>query len=152
MQKVWMFALAVFVGMTALVAATALTQDQDDWDVPEDEKTVENPLPADDDVIADGATLYQRNCRMCHGETGKGDGSATSGLLTGATIGIDATTLEANAAMRSIVRRDTGEGYQAYLTGLAEASARINPRRARPPGSDTEEEDVESGGPRREAA
>ena len=45
-----------------------------------------------------------------------------SGVLKGATIGIDATTLEANAAMRSIVRRDTGEAYQAYLTGLAQAS------------------------------
>ena len=34
----------------------------------------------------------------------------------------DATTLEANAAMRSIVRRDTGEAYEAWLTRLAEAS------------------------------
>ena len=39
-----------------------------------------------------------------------------SGLLKGRTIAIDATTLEANAAMRSIVRRDTGESYQAFLT------------------------------------
>ena len=31
------------------------------------------------------------------------------GLLKGKTVGIDATTLEANAAMRSIVRRDSGE-------------------------------------------
>jgi transposase len=54
---------------------------------------------------------------------------ATAGLLTGATIGIDATTLEANAAMRSIVRRDTGEGYQAYLTRLAEASGITTPTR-----------------------
>jgi transposase len=44
------------------------------------------------------------------------------GLLKGKTIGIDATTLEANAAMRSIVRRDTGETYDAFLTRLAEAS------------------------------
>ncbi len=31
------------------------------------------------------------------------------GLLSGKTLGIDATTLEANAALRSIVRRDSGE-------------------------------------------
>lgn len=54
---------------------------------------------------------------------------ATAGLLTGTTIGLDATTLEANAAMRSIVRRDTGEGYQAYLTRLAEASGITTPTR-----------------------
>src|SRR5919106_4004894 len=36
---------------------------------------------------------------------------AEAGLVKGNTIGIDATTLEANAALRSIVRRDTGESY-----------------------------------------
>jgi transposase len=51
------------------------------------------------------------------------------GLLTGKTIAIDATTLEANAAMRSIVRRDTGESYQAFLTGLAKASGIETPTR-----------------------
>ena len=44
---------------------------------------------------------------------------ARRGMLKGKTIGIDATTLEANAAMRSIVRRDTGEGYMEYLRRLA---------------------------------
>jgi transposase len=47
---------------------------------------------------------------------------ATQGLVSGKTAGIDATTLEANAAMRSIVRRDSGENYQSFLTGLAKAS------------------------------
>jgi transposase len=37
------------------------------------------------------------------------------GLLKGKTVGIDATTLEANAAMRSIVRRDSGESYEEFL-------------------------------------
>jgi len=45
---------------------------------------------------------------------------ARRGMLKGKTIGIDATTLEANAAMRSIVRRDTGESYMEYLRGLAQ--------------------------------
>ncbi len=44
---------------------------------------------------------------------------ARRGMLKGKTIGIDATTLEANAAMRSIVRRDTGETYMEYLRRLA---------------------------------
>jgi len=44
---------------------------------------------------------------------------ARRGMLKGKTIGIDATSLEANAAMRSIVRRDTGESYMEYLRRLA---------------------------------
>src|SRR4030095_2597304 len=51
-------------------------------------------------------------------------------LVKGKTIGIDATTLEANAALRSIVRRDTGESYQAFLTKLAQASGIATPTRA----------------------
>ena len=52
-----------------------------------------------------------------------------TGLLTGRTVAIDATTLEANAAMRSIVRRDTGESYQEFLTRLAAASGIKTPTR-----------------------
>jgi transposase len=67
---------------------------------------------------------------------------AVAGVLKGRTVAIDATTLEANAAMRSIVRRDTGETYQAFLTRLAtesgiktptrEALARLDRRRKKP--------------------
>jgi len=46
---------------------------------------------------------------------------AQDGLIKGKTIGVDSTTLEANAAMKSIVRRETGESYNAYLQRLAEA-------------------------------
>jgi len=42
-------------------------------------------------------------------------------LLDGKTLGIDSTTLEANAAMKSIVRRDTEEDWQEYVTGLMRA-------------------------------
>lgn len=54
---------------------------------------------------------------------------ADRGLLDGKRIGIDATTLEASAAMRSIVRRDTGESYEEFLTGLAQASGIETPTR-----------------------
>ena len=43
------------------------------------------------------------------------------GMLKGKTVAVDATTLEANAAMKSIVRKDTGEDYKEYLRRLAEA-------------------------------
>ena len=54
---------------------------------------------------------------------------AEAGLVNGKTIGIDATTLEANAALRSIVRRDSAESYQEFLTQLAQASGISTPTR-----------------------
>src|SRR5438876_10813544 len=54
---------------------------------------------------------------------------ADRGLLQGQRIAIDATTLEANAAMRSIVRRDTGASYEEFLRGLAKASGIETPTR-----------------------
>jgi transposase len=54
---------------------------------------------------------------------------AAAGLLKGRTVAIDATTLEANAAMRSIVRRDTGETYHEFLTRLAAESGIKTPTR-----------------------
>ena len=55
---------------------------------------------------------------------------ADAGLVKGRTVGIDATTLEANAALRSIVRRDTGGSYHDFLTKLAQASGIETPTRA----------------------
>ena len=44
-----------------------------------------------------------------------------AGLLGGKTVGIEATTVEADAALRRVVRRDTGEDYPGFLTRLGEA-------------------------------
>jgi transposase len=49
------------------------------------------------------------------------------GLLKGRKIAIDATTLEANAAMRTIVRRADGASYQKYLKKLARAEGIKDP-------------------------
>ena len=46
---------------------------------------------------------------------------AQAGLVKGKTVGVDSTTLEANAAMKSIVRRDTGDKYMDFLKKVAEA-------------------------------
>jgi transposase len=54
---------------------------------------------------------------------------ADQGLLKGKIVGVDATTLEANAAMRSIVRRDNGQRYEAFLTELAKKSGIATPTR-----------------------
>lgn len=50
-------------------------------------------------------------------------------LLKGKTLGVDSTTLEANAALRSIVRRDSGESYEEFLKDLARASGIETPTR-----------------------
>jgi transposase len=52
------------------------------------------------------------------------------GLIQGERIGIDASTMEANAALRTIVRRDSGESYRAMLERLAVASGIATPTAA----------------------
>jgi transposase len=52
---------------------------------------------------------------------------AEHGLIKGERIGVDASTMEANAALRAIVRRDTGEGYREMLGRLAEESGIATP-------------------------
>lgn len=69
------------------------------------------------------ASIYERIFQFVLAALGQ------AGLVKGKTIGIDATTLEANAALRSIVRRDTGQGYQDYLKQLTEAAGIENPTR-----------------------
>lgn len=53
--------------------------------------------------------------------------ASDSGLLRGKTVAVDATTLEANAAMKSIVRRDTGEDWKAYVRRLMQEEGFENP-------------------------
>src|SRR6266700_3968941 len=48
-------------------------------------------------------------------------------LISGKTVGVDSTMLEANAAMKSIVRRDTGEDWKEYVTRLMRAEGVIEP-------------------------
>jgi transposase len=52
---------------------------------------------------------------------------AEHGLIRGERIGVDASTMEANAALRTIVRRDTGEGYREMLVRLAQESGIATP-------------------------
>ena len=86
------------------------------------------------DPTADHSTL-SRNRRLIDLETHKEvfiwvlQVLARKKLLEGKTLGIDATTLEANAALRSIVRRDTRESYAEFLTELAQCSGIETPTR-----------------------
>ena len=72
-----------------------------------------------DDALADHSTI-SRTRRLIALETHRAVFTwvlqclSTAGLVKGKTIGIDASTLEANAALRSIVRRDSGESYEDF--------------------------------------
>jgi transposase len=56
------------------------------------------------------------------------DLAAKKKLLSGKTVAVDSTTLEANAAMKSIVRKDTGADYKQYLTKLAKDAGIEDPK------------------------
>src|SRR5258708_21783237 len=79
-----------------------------------------------DEKTPDHVTI-SRTRRLMDGETHQRvftwvlERLAQGGLIKGKTIGGDSTTLGANAALRSIVRRHTGESYTAYLKRLARA-------------------------------
>lgn len=87
-----------------------------------------------DEQVPDHSTI-SRTRRLIDVETHQGVFQWVLGVLAkrrlvkGNVIGVDATTLEANAALRSIVRRDTGESYQEFLTGLAQESGIATPTR-----------------------
>src|SRR6202158_5873202 len=79
-----------------------------------------------DEKTPDHVTI-SRTRRLIDGETHQRvftwvlERLAQGGLIKGKTIGVGSNTLEAHAAMKSIVRRDTGESYMTYLKRLAEA-------------------------------
>lgn len=70
-----------------------------------------------------------------------------TGTAEGTADGLDATTLEANAAMRSIMQRDTGETYDEFLCGLAKASGidYADPRGPGAVGPEAQESKLEQG-------
>lgn len=67
-------AMLMMAGLAGLALAA---QEHEEWEAPADAKAMKNPLAASDEVLAKGGDLYKKNCLMCHGETGKGDGPAT---------------------------------------------------------------------------
>jgi transposase len=87
-----------------------------------------------DEGVADHSTI-SRTRRLIDVETHRAvftwiqQQLVARGVMRGGPLGIDGTTLEANAALRSIVRRDTGETYQEFLTKLAQASGITTPTR-----------------------
>ena len=79
------------------------------------------------DKVPDHSWLSRTRSRLPHETHEKVFGwvlklVAERGLLKGERIGVDGSTMEANAALRTIVRRDNGESYRAMLTRMAQES------------------------------
>jgi transposase len=79
------------------------------------------------DKVPDHSWLSRTCSRLPHEAHEKAFGFvlklvAEHGLLKGERIGVDGSTMEANAALRTIVRRDNGETYRAMLTRMAQES------------------------------
>ena len=75
--------LFVFIGMLSMsFINNAQDKAKKPWDVPAKSKEVKSPVKSDDATIAKGKELYTKNCKSCHGATGKGDGPKAKELDT----------------------------------------------------------------------
>lgn len=74
------FSLLIFASLTI---ASKNNISQDAWIVPPVVKKMKNPTdPADKDGLFTAKSLYMKNCKSCHGKTGKGDGPNAKELKT----------------------------------------------------------------------
>ena len=75
-------------------------------------------------LIVVGQTISRTRRRIplatARGGVRLGAGAAAAGLANGAAVGVDSTTLEANAALQTLRRKDSKESYREFVSGLAE--------------------------------
>ena len=75
------FLLAVFALISLnVVLISAGLQAGKTWDIPETYKTKKNPVKVSDDGLADGKELWNKECKICHGARGAGDGVKAKNL------------------------------------------------------------------------
>ena len=72
--------LAIAMGLTGI--SFTVNQDKTPWAVPDNYKTMKNPIKSDAASIADGKALWTTHCKSCHGAKGLGDGTKAAQLKT----------------------------------------------------------------------
>ncbi len=92
MKRLW----TAFFFLATVTAALAGSQMSADWAIPDEAKSVENPIEGTLEALAAGKQAYEKNCLMCHGQAGKGDGPATQFIKPAPA---DISTAEAKAAL-----------------------------------------------------
>ncbi len=81
MKKI--FALVtVILGITGISFTVKHNMDQKPWPVPDNYKTMKNPIAVNAASIADGKALWATHCKSCHGAKGLGDGPKAAQLKT----------------------------------------------------------------------
>ena len=81
MKKI-LFILSVAMGLTAFSFTVKNNQEKKPWPVPDNFKTMKNPVASNAESIAEGKTLYGTHCKSCHGTKGLGDGTKAATLKT----------------------------------------------------------------------
>ncbi len=73
-------ALTIFLIAASVLVSFSVQDEAEPWEVPEEYKTMENPESPNKSDLAYAKTLYNKNCALCHGKTGLGDGTMARGL------------------------------------------------------------------------
>ena len=74
--------LAVMTGILGAGFSYKASQEQKPWPVPENYKTMKNPVASNAESIAEGKALWGTHCKSCHGTKGMGDGPKAAQLKT----------------------------------------------------------------------
>lgn len=118
------FAITCFMMLGVDILAQSNKDHLDDhrkkWNIPATADELKNPLKGNASATENGKVLYQKNCSVCHGSTGKGDGIAASGL---AVAPADHTSLLVQGESDGSLFYDISGGHApmpAYKTILTE--------------------------------
>ncbi|HEY0274249.1 MAG TPA: c-type cytochrome [Chitinophaga sp.] len=68
--------------LAAAFTALSFAAPGDPWVVPEKNAKMPNPVKSSPESIAEGKSLWSKNCQSCHGKAGEGDGSKAAQLKT----------------------------------------------------------------------
>jgi mono/diheme cytochrome c family protein len=77
-----LFLILIIAAGLMSISFTIINQERKPWPVPDKDKKMKNPVPADAASIAAGKALWNTHCKSCHGSKGLGDGSKAGQLKT----------------------------------------------------------------------
>lgn len=113
-NKILTVTLLACISFVCLSMTTKFQTEQNgNWEVPQAYQTMENPYANTIDTENIGRTLFLKNCKLCHGEFGKGDGLMAE----------DLDTEIADFTKGTIQAQTDGSLYYKFLSGRNEMPA-----------------------------